>query len=318
MTQENPPGQNADIAASAFRSGFVALLGHPNAGKSTLLNALVGYKLAAVSGLPQTTRDRINGIVSRADMQVVFVDLPGLIDPNDRLNETLRWRVLETLNDVDVVVHLVDVSEEKPVSDDMAAILGDVKRPMIFAANKVDLKTSEFHLASFMGELPGPGPGGYSASLVLSAAQEAGLPELLEAIRPHLIEGPPLYDTDHLTDRTMRFLVSEIVREKVYHYTHQEIPYATAVTIDEFIERKKAKWYIGATIHVERDSQKGIVIGKKGDLLKRISRTARQDCEKLCGSPIFLELFVKVTPNWRKNDARLKEFGYDPPKRRKE
>jgi len=300
------------------RAGFASIFGRPNAGKSTLVNALVGEKIAAVSGLPQTTRDRIHGILSKPDFQIVFVDLPGLVEASDKLNEALRASAIDGLDGVDVVVHLVDATMPDPVGADMAAVVAAVRTPKIFAASKTDKMPADFDARRFAESLaPLVDPSRYSDFIAVSAQTGAGLPQLVQAVVRRLPEGEPLFDPENLTDRDMRFLASELIREKVFHLTHEEIPYATAVAIDEFQERARGKWYVAASIHVERDSQKGVVIGKGGAMLKRISQAARADIERLTGAPIFLELHVKVTPNWRRNDARLREFGYGREKKRR-
>lgn len=304
-------GEDAASFAQGHRSGFVSILGKPNAGKSTLVNALVGEKLLAVSGLPQTTRDRIHAILSTPAMQVVFVDLPGLVAANDRLNEALRQRVLDGLEGVDCVIHLVDPTDPDPVGDDIAGVLAEVRTPVLCAVNKIDTQGPDFDASAWLDALPPPfDRARYRATLALSAARGTGTEELLAAVAGFLPEGPPLYDPDALTDRSMRFLAAELIREKVFHHTHQEIPYSTAVTIEQFEERKKGKWFVSANIHVERDSQKGMVIGKGGAMLKKISHDARTDIERLTGHPIFLELFVKVSHKWRKSEVHLREFGY--------
>ncbi len=294
---------------SDYRTGFVSILGLPNAGKSTLVNALIGEKIAAVSGLPQTTRDRINAILSGEDFQIVLVDLPGLVDATDKLNEALRQNVVDGLEGVDCVVHLVDVTMADPVGEDARDVLNVLTTPVIFVASKVDAAPAGFSVEAFARNHD-IDLSRYAGVRAVSSIEARGLSELVETIRDFMPEGPPLYDPDDLTDRDLRFLAAEIIREKVFHFTHQEVPYSTAVEIDDFKERKRGKWYVAASIHIERDSQKGVVIGKGGAMLKRISQAARADIEKLCDTPVFLELHVKVTKNWRKNDARLREFGY--------
>ncbi|MCB2156028.1 GTPase Era [bacterium] len=301
-----------DIENGEYRAGFVAILGKPNAGKSTMVNALLGEKLAAVSGLAQTTRDRIHAILSGDDYQIIFVDLPGLVEATDKLNEALRNRVLDSIDGVDCIVHLVDVTDDEPVTEDMAELIARINVPMILAVNKIDKKSAGFDAKSWAGELrPRVDPKNYRAIFGISAQFGKNLDALREEIRATLPPGPPLYDPEQLTDRDMRFLAAELIREKVFHFTHQEVPYSTAVQIEEFAERSTGKWFISAVIHLERDTQKGIVIGKKGTMLKQISMAARKDIEALTGEGVFLELHVKVTKNWTKNESRLREFGYD-------
>lgn len=294
-----------------FRCGFVALLGKPNVGKSTLINALLGEKLVAVSGLPQTTRDRINAIVSREEFQAIFVDLPGLVEADDKLNEVLRDNVLGGIEGVDCVLHLMDATEEVLITEDMAALVKAIPCPVIGVLNKIDQLPRSFLLEDWKKKQPAPfNAGRYDSFHAIAARQGDGVPELMETIRTFLPFGPPMFDPEDLTDRDLRFLTSELIREKIFLHTHQELPYSTAVVIDEFSENDYGKWYISATIFVERDGQKGMIIGKKGDKLKQISLEARRDIEALAGAPVYLELFVKTAKHWRKSDFYLRQFGY--------
>lgn len=301
-----------------YRAGFASILGRPNAGKSTLMNALVGEKIAAVSGLPQTTRDRIHGILSRDDFQIVFVDLPGLVEASDKLNEALRKNVIEGLDGVDVVVHLVDPSMPDPVGEDMASIVAAVRSPIVFAVSKIDKTEGSFDARKYAESLaPVVDASRYVDFVAVSARSGVGTEQLVAAVAKRLPVGEPLFDPDDMTDRDMRFLAAELIREKVFHLTHEEVPYSTAVTIDAFEERKHGKWYVAASIHVERESQKGVVLGKGGAMLKRIGQSARADIERLADHEVFLELHVKVTPDWRRSEARLREFGYGQKKNKK-
>ncbi len=296
---------------SEFRAGFASLLGRPNAGKSTLLNALIGTKLAAVSALPQTTRERFLGIYSNDDLQIVFVDLPGLVEADDLLNEALRENVLGGLENVDVVIHLVDVTDKNPLSEDIREIVAKVRTPMILAVNKLDGKYRDKEAQRWADDnMPRKMKEKYTAILGISAREKRGLGELLTAVLGHLPEGPPLYDPDDLTDRDLRFLSQEMIREKVFQFLHQELPYSCAVQIEDFKEREHGKWYIAATIYVERESQKGMVVGKRGAMLKQISTAARKELEELCQAPVYLELWIKVREKWRKKEGALRDFGY--------
>jgi len=298
-----------------YRCGFVAIFGKPNAGKSTLLNRLVGARLAAVSPLPQTTRERTSGIWSTEAAQVIFVDLPGLAPGDDRLNECIRQNVIEGLEGVDVVVHLVDVNDPEPFDSDVVKHALAVSTPMVLVLNKIDGKKARVDPGSWFGEqVPAELRPRYRAYVGLSAATGAGIDKLHEALAGLLPEAEALYDPEQLTDRDMRYLAQEMIREKAYLFLREELPYAVAVQIDEFKEREADKWYIRATVWVERDSQKGIVLGKGGETLKRISTAARQDIENLSGAPVFLDLWVKVRDKWRRNDADLRELGFTPPK----
>lgn len=304
-------------ASNNFRAGFVAILGKPNVGKSTLVNLVLGEKIAAVSGLPQTTRDRMNAIHTTESVQIIFVDMPGLVEATDKLNEALRDSVVEGLGGVDCVLHMIDVNDPQPVNEDMAALLRGISTPIVCAVNKIDTQPKDYFLGEWLNRVPPPfDVGRYADIVAISATTGAGRDDLLLAVTRHMPPGPPLYDPEQLTDRNMRFLAAELIREKVFQLTHQEIPYSTAVTIDAFEEREAGKWYIAATIHVERDSQKGIVIGKGGEMMKKISRAARLDIERLVDHEVYLELFVKVSRNWRKSEMFLREFGYSGKKRR--
>jgi GTP-binding protein Era len=298
-----------------FRSGFAVILGRPNAGKSTLLNALVGEKITIVSSKPQTTRDKIQGILSRDDFQLVLVDTPGIMEPKDRLNEALMESVRNSLDGIDVVLHLIDSTEKAALSEAELAVVRSIPCPRIVVATKMDL-VSNFDLAEWgsRGEL-----GPRVQTLSVSVVSGVGLEDLVAAAVKHLPEGEPLYDPEDLTDRDKRFLAGEAIREKVFELTGQELPYATAVLIDEYREPEEEgeKTYIGATIYVERDSQKGMVVGKQGRMIKEIGQLARADIEGLLGAGVFLDLRVKVRKDWRKRDPDLKMFGYQPPKPRR-
>lgn len=289
-----------------FRSGFITILGRPNAGKSTLLNALVGQKIAIVSNKPQTTRDRIAGILTTDTYQMILVDTPGVIEPTDRFNETLMYRVGQALEHIDVIYHLVDATQLS--STEEAAVAQLVKsvrcRARFLLLNKVD------QLSGQQDELVGqPDAQAYDKVLRISALKGLGLPDLLERTAARLPTGPAYYGADQMTDRDERFLSTEIVREKVFHHLGAEIPYSVYTDIEAFEEREN-KDYIRITIYVERDSQKGIVIGAGGSMLKKIGQEARHDIEEITGRPAYLELWVKVRKNWRKSESDLSNFGF--------
>lgn len=296
---------------TTHRSGFAAILGRPNAGKSTLLNALIEEKISIVSHKPQTTRDRIRGILSRDDFQIVFIDTPGIIEPRDRLNEALMVNVEEALEGIDVALHLIDITDKPALTKAERDVVARIPCPRFLVPTKMDLAPKGFHLADWVKQL---NPGHCEGAFPVAASTGDGLEELIEGIRHRLPLGPPLFDPEQLTDRDLRFLAAEAVREKVFDYTGQELPYATAVTIDEFREHEGNKTFIAATIHVERDSQKGMIVGKGGQMVKKISQAARQNIEALMDEGVFLELRVKVRKNWRKRDPDLRMFGYNPPK----
>lgn len=310
----NTPVSNRDTKDAAeslapregFKSGFVAILGKPNAGKSTLLNALVGERLAIVSEKPQTTRDRIAGILTTDDFQIVFLDTPGIIVPRDKFNEVLVERVDEAIEDADVLYHLVDITDPEPPNE---RLLDALQRANVRARFLVLNKTDKLERANEERLPPGIDPNKYDRVFRISALLKQGLDELLAATVEVLSEGPLYYDPEQLTDRDERFFAAEAVREKIFLYTGEEVPYSVFTQVETFEERAD-KDFIRVVIYVERESQKPIIIGKNGLLLKRIGTEARQDIEKLTGRPAFLELWVKVRKNWRKNEFDLKNFGF--------
>jgi GTP-binding protein Era len=292
----------------AFKCGYVALSGAPNVGKSTLLNRLVADKLAITSPKPQTTRHRLLGVVNLAQAQILFLDAPGLMDPKGLLNENLVKAAVGALNDADVVVWLVTPQEQASEQEAVLAQLRLVTKPLIIAINKIDTlpKPQILPLMEKYHTLRPEAP-----VVPIAALTGDGLPNLLEEIVGYLPASPPLYPADLLTDQTERFLAAEFIRERVFHHTSQEIPYAAAVKIEEFDESARPRLVkIRAIIFVERDSQKAIVIGKKGSMLKTIGQEAREELEKLLDCKVFLELWVKVWKNWRKDPRALRELGY--------
>jgi GTP-binding protein Era len=294
--------------ASAYRCGYVTLCGVPNVGKSTLLNRLVADKLAITSPKPQTTRHRLLGVVNLDQAQIIFLDTPGLMDPKSLLNKNLVRAALSALNEADVVVWLVPPQEQPAEEEMMLAHLGLVTKPLIIAINKIDTipKPKILPLMERYHTLRPEAP-----VVPIAAISGDGLANLLAEISRRLPAGPPLFPTDHLTDQTERFLAAEFIRERVFHHTSQEIPYAAAVQIETFDEEERPRLVkIRAVIFVERDSQKAIMIGKQGSRLKIIGQEAREDLEKLLDCKVFLELWVKVWKNWRKDPRALRELGY--------
>jgi len=293
---------------AAFKCGYIALIGMPNVGKSTLLNRLVGDKLAITSPKPQTTRHRLLGIVNLPEAQLLFLDTPGVLDPKGALNAILVQAALTALSEADVVLWLV--GPRPPATDDKVLLphLRQLHRPLIVALNKIDTvpKPQLLPLISAYHELfPG------SAIIPLSALMGDGLAELVAEILKLLPTAPPLYPPDQETDSTERFLVAELIRERVLHHTKEEIPHAVAVQVEEFDESRRPHLVkIRALIFVERDSQKGILIGKQGRMLKVIGAEARAEIEALLGAKVFLELWVKVWKNWRKDPRALRALGY--------
>ncbi|HOE64585.1 MAG TPA: GTPase Era [Candidatus Sumerlaeota bacterium] len=297
-----------------FQSGFVAILGKPNAGKSTLLNSLIGEKLAIVSPKPQTTRNIVLGILSSEDFQIIFVDTPGIIEPKNLINKCLIESAETALEDVDLIYHITDVTDPKPVNASVQRLLGKSKSPRFLIANKIDLLQRPFNIE----ECPNlPDVSRYERIIAVSALTGYNVPELLKETLAYIPEGPLYYDPEQISDRDLRFLSSEIVREKTFELLGEELPYSVAVEIEEFKERETGKWFIRAVIYVERDSQKAIVIGRNGAMLKQIGSLARPAIEQLVGCPIYLELWVKVRKNWTKNEQELRRLGYFSPKKKK-
>lgn len=288
------------------RSGFVNILGNPNTGKSTIMNALVGEKLSIITSKAQTTRHRIMGIVNSEDFQIVYSDTPGILKPAYRLQESMMSFVNSAISDADIILYVTDVTE-KPLSDKVyPEKIKSSGIPVIVAVNKIDLSNQEdlekivelWH--SFFTESP---------VIPLSALNKFNIDALLEAVLSKLPEGPPYFPKDQLTDKYERFFASEIIREKILKNYQKEVPYSVETEIDSFKE-EKGMLKIRALIHVARDSQKGIIIGHRGSMLKKTGTEARIDMEDFFGKKVFLELYVKVTKDWRDKPLILKRFGY--------
>lgn len=296
------------LAKDMHKSGFVNIIGNPNVGKSTLMNALVGERLSIITAKAQTTRHRILGIVSGDDFQIVYSDTPGILKPAYKLQESMMKFVNGALTDADVILYVTDTVEQ---SDRSAEILENIRRsaiPAIVVVNKIDLSNPaalDALVARWHETLP-------EARIVpVSAREQFNIEGLFRTILELLPEGPAFYPKDTLTDKTLRFFASEIIREKILRFYDKEIPYCCEIAIDAYKE-EPAIDRIAATIHVARDSQKGIVIGHKGEKLKRVGQAAREDLEQFLGKKVFLQLFVKVSDDWRNNERQLKQFGYDP------
>jgi GTP-binding protein Era len=288
-----------------MKVGFVNIFGRPNAGKSTLLNALIGEKLAIISPKVQTTRHRIKGILTAKDYQIIFSDTPGIIEPKYLLHEKMMQAVKNALEDADLALLLVDIKDDWKESDAVFSKL-HLKVPAIVVLNKIDLVNTETisEATAFFKEKD------YCKKVVSISAQSGiNKKNFITAVLDFLPEGEPFYAEDELTDLNTRFFVSELIREKIYELYKDEIPYQTAVLVSEFKE-KKGLVKIAADIIVQRESQKGIVLGEGGKMIKRLGTKARQDIENFLGQKVFLELFVKVKANWRDDELKLKEFGY--------
>ena len=288
-----------------MKAGFVNIFGRPNAGKSTLLNALMGEKLAIVSPKVQTTRHRIKGILTESDYQIIFSDTPGIIEPKYKLQEKMMQAVKTALEDADVALLLVDINENH---EEVNAIFESLhlKVPAILVINKLDAAPAQkqaevfeyFRAKSYCKALAG-----------ISALQQTGIKELISAIVQFLPESPPFFEGDELTDLPTRFFVAEMIREKIFYLFQEEIPYHTTVIVNEFKE-KTTLVKISADIIVNRESQKGILLGEGGKMIRQLGTEARKDIEQFLAQKVFLELFVKVRPKWRDNDFMLKEYGY--------
>ena len=289
----------------AHKAGFVGIIGKPNVGKSTLMNRLVGEGLSIVTHKAQTTRHRIKGILNTEEYQIVFSDTPGLLEPHYLLQEKMMDFVKATLEDADAVLFISDLSEAY-MDEAIIEKLSAVKAPLIVVLNKIDLSTQDEINKLVHGWKKKLKP---LAVIPVSALKKFNTEKIIEAIVELLPEAPPYFPKDSLSDANERFFVSEIIREKIMLHYQQEIPYSTEVIVEAFKDEEKIV-KIAATIFVERDSQKGILIGKGGEDIKRIGVEARIDIEKFLGKKVFLELFVKVEKEWRKNENKLRRFGY--------
>lgn len=297
-----------NLGKSKHKSGFIAVIGRPNVGKSTLINTLIGEKIAIMSDKPQTTRNRILCILTQADAQIVFLDTPGIHKPKHKLGEYMVKAAEGTLKEVDCIFFVVDATEKMgPGEYYILERLQATKKPVILVVNKLDLIDRELALPiishytekyNFAGVVP------------ISALDKVNLDSLLTEAKKYLPEGPQYYPDDMITDQPERLIVAELIREKALLLTRDEVPHAIAVDVDEMTTRENDNVYVRATIYVERDSQKGIIIGAKGSMLKEIGARARADIESLLGSKVFLDLWVKVKKDWRDRDGILKNFGF--------
>jgi GTP-binding protein Era len=306
MAEADP--KNKEKSAAPFRSGYIAIVGRPNVGKSTLLNQILGEKVAIVSPKPQTTRNRITGIRTTPASQIVFIDTPGIHQGHSLMNRRMVDTALQALDEVDGVVWLLDAHDKiKQQEERIAETLRGVETPVLILLNKIDL-VSKGKLLPLMERCAQLLPD--KEIVPVSALHGDGVEIILDMVERWLPEGTPFFTEGEYTDQSERFLASEIVREKVFLLTREEIPYGVAVTIDEFTEKQEKNLIvIAAAIHTERDSHKGILIGKRGAMLKEIGKQAREELERLLGCRIFLELFVRVDPDWTQNPHALTEMG---------
>lgn len=290
----------------SFKSGYIAILGKPNVGKSTLLNAILGEKLSIVSAKPQTTRQKFLGICNTSKGQLLFLDTPGLHKPHKALNELMVEEAESSVEEADVIYYVTE--PKKPDASDLEffKLLQRKKLPCFLVINKVD-QIEKGQILPLVNEWKEAFD--WKEFFFVSALRDDGVQDLIEKTLDYMSEGPAYYPTDELTNRDMRYMVSELIREKLFELTHEEIPYSIAVVIDEYKEEPKLD-RISATIYVEKDSQKPIVIGKGGSMLKKVGEQARKEIETLAGKKVFLTLFVKVVKDWTKSDFHLGELGY--------
>lgn len=290
----------------AHRAGFVNIVGSPNVGKSTLMNKLMGEKLSIVTSKAQTTRHRILGIYNDENTQIVFSDTPGVVNVAYKLHENMMEYVNTSLRDADVLLFITDPFETETNNKETLEKIKKLNIPVICLLNKMDLSDQDKmteRLAYWKNELPN------ALIFPISALHGFNIEGVWEEILKRIPESPPYFDKDQISDRPMRFFVAEIIREKIFIHTKKEIPYATQVEIEEYIEDEDIT-RIRALIIVERNSQKGIIIGKGGEMLKRIGKEARKEIERFIGTKVYLETFVKVDKNWRASDTKLKKYGY--------
>jgi GTP-binding protein Era len=295
-----------------FKAGFVNIVGNPNVGKSTLMNQLVGEKISIATFKAQTTRHRIMGIVNEADCQIVFSDTPGVLKPNYKMQEMMLQFSESALADADVLLYVTDVVENPEKNKDFLDRVSKMTIPVILLINKIDELTgcdANKRLGALVEKWHALLPN--AEILPISASNKFGVDILMKRIKELLPENPAYFDKDQLTDKPAKFFVSEIIREKILRYYDKEIPYSVEVVVERFKENESVI-HINAVIYVERDSQKGIIIGHQGQALKKVSMEARKSLEQFFGKKIFLETFVKVDKDWRNNQRELRNFGYDP------
>ncbi|MCI6161658.1 MAG: GTPase Era [Prevotellaceae bacterium] len=289
------------------KAGFVNIVGNPNVGKSTLMNQLVGERISIATFKAQTTRHRIMGIVNTDDMQIVFSDTPGVLKPNYRLQESMLAFSESALADADVLLYVTDVVEKPEKNLDFLQKVQNMKTPVLLLINKID-ESNQKDLGSIVEKWHGLLPN--AEILPISAKNKFGVDILLKRIKELLPDSPPYFDKDQLTDKPAKFFVSEIIREKILLYYDKEVPYSVEVNVEAFKETGK-NIHINAVIYVERDSQKGIIIGHQGVALKKVSTEARKALERFFGKSVYLEVFVKVDKDWRSNKKELANFGYN-------
>lgn len=298
------------MTTNQFKSGFISIIGRPNVGKSTFLNRVIGQKIAIMSDKPQTTRNKVQGVLTTDESQLIFIDTPGIHKPKHKLGDFMMKTATNTLKEVDLVLFMINAEEGYGAGDEfIIEKLNDIETPVFLVINKIDRihpdKLMEL-IVQYKEKLA------FAEIVPISALEGNNVDRLLSEITKRLPEGPQYYPADQVTDHPERFIVAELIREKVLHLTREEVPHSIAVVIDKIAKRDgKEMIDVMATIVVERDSQKGIVIGKRGALLKEVGQRSREDIERLLGSKVFLELWVKVQKDWRNKASSLRDFGFN-------
>ncbi|WP_010678162.1 GTPase Era [Bacillus timonensis] len=292
-----------------FKSGFVSIIGRPNVGKSTFLNHVIGQKIAIMSDKPQTTRNKVQGVLTEEDSQIIFIDTPGIHKPKHKLGDFMMKVAQNTLKEVDLVLFMINAEEGYGRGDEfIIERLKNIQTPVFLVVNKID-QIHPDKLLELIEKYKGLYP--FKEIVPISALQGTNTSRLVEQIKTYLPEGPQYYPADQVTDHPERFIITELIREKVLHLTREEIPHSIAVVMDSLERREGGNTvYVGATIIVERNSQKGIIIGKQGSMLKEVGKRARADIEALLGSKVYLELWVKVQKDWRNKMSQLRDFGF--------
>ena len=291
-----------------FKSGFVSIIGRPNVGKSTLLNRIVGQKVAIMSDVPQTTRNKIQGVVTSDDSQIVFIDTPGIHKPQTRLNDFMLKSAYSTFNEVDLVLFMVNAAEKRGAGDNfILEKLKNLRTPKFLVINKIDQVKPEELLKIIMDYTS---DNEFNEVIPISAIQGNNVDEMMVTIKKYMPEGPQFYPDDQVTDHPEYFVVSEFIREKILQLTKEEVPHSVAVVVESMLRNEDDKAHVHATIIVDRTSQKGIIIGKGGKMLKEIGVRARRDIEAMLGDKIYLELWVKVQKDWRDKQSYLQDYGY--------
>jgi len=291
-----------------FTSGFVSIIGRPNVGKSTLLNCIIGEKIVITSDKPQTTRNRIQGIHNIPGGQIVFIDTPGIHTGRSRLNKSMVDVARSAISGVDLLMLVVEATTAADPAF-IQDILSNVKIPVVLVINKIDLLSDKNQVLKKIADWAALFP--FREIIPVSAGRNDGVDHLVSVVSSYLPEGPAMFPDDILTDMPEKFIVAEMIREKVFRLTRDEVPYSTAVVVETFIERENGVIAISAAIMIERATQKGIIIGSKGEMLKKIGTQARQDIERLLDTKVYLELFVKVVENWSERPSKLRELGYE-------